>query len=945
MKNYYLLALLALLLVWSGSSGMAQIASTSDNLKPSLAADRLVRFDLSQKGDSLPIEWGLDTAWPSEENIRRGVAFMGKDNVDVVRVSFQPTRPLVNGQFQSGDFTYGGKTYQSQTYWLNERLRLVGLTGEDTRVVMNCDHPFVDPWYTPSANSVNAQNWAAMIELSVKYVQDKGRVVTSVAPFNEPDYTNTGQGNRNGFGSIAALLKANPLFKDIRISGGNTLNCDQATPWYNALKANLDEGNTHQLAGSFDNYASFFQTVRASGHHATNDELHNVMEAMVGVEYGMQTGIWWGTATLARGEFCKASDGVRLGYAEHRPNWTAASVYRGPDGKVQAFGGTSERQAATTTYKFLSKDRAVYFDGYGPQREYVMEMPGGTGYQVGQTNAERVVNITWGDDIQPVIDGKYVLVNRASHKVIEIPGGTSSNATVVKQNTYSKQNYQQWNVTPVDIRIEGDFSYFLIRSVRNGKSLDILDWSLSNGTNIIIYDDARGHNQQWYLDYAEDGWFYIRSRWSAMCLEVAGSSTESGIEIQQREKNGKANQQWRLLPIDAPVEFVAPAAPANLTATANAVSVQLDWTAVEDEDLTGYTIFRSEQAGEGYHTIARQVTGTSFVDNTVEPGKPYFYTVRAVDYSLNRSEYSNEVSATASGADALVAHFDFEETLADSTINGNHSAAYGTVAYATGKVGKKALSLNGSSNFVQLPADVAGSQEITIAAWVYWRGTVPSQRIFDFGNGEDEYMYLTPRSSDSKYRFTIKHGGEEQYLEATGSMLTRNKWKHVAITLSAEGARLYNDGLSVAESTAITISPADFKPILNYIGKGQDLNLFYGYIDDFRIYNHALTAQEVAKLAGIAPSSLDDIPVNSGVLSVWPSPADDVLRVKYQTENQENVSTLSVFDLNGQLLMSREAYQAGEEDLLDVSGLPLGMYILKLTNKNESLMKKFVIAR
>jgi hypothetical protein len=125
------------------------------------------------------------------------------------------------------------------------------------------------------------------------------------------------------------------------------------------------------------------------------------MEAMVGVEYGLQTGIWWGTAELARGEFVKASDGMRLGYAEHRPNWTAASVYRGTDGKVQAFGGTSERQAATTTYRFVSKDRDVYYDGYGPQREYTMVMPGGTGYQTGQTNAERVVNITWGDDVQP----------------------------------------------------------------------------------------------------------------------------------------------------------------------------------------------------------------------------------------------------------------------------------------------------------------------------------------------------------------------------------------------------------------------------------------------------------------------------------------------------------------------------------------------------------------
>ena len=108
----------------------------------------------------------------------------------------------------------------------------------------------------------------------------------------------------------------------------------------------------------------------------------------MGVEYGMQTGIWWGTAEYARGEFVKASDGVRLGYAEHRPNWTAASVYRHPDGKIQAFGGTSERQAVTTTYRFFSKNMDVFYDGNGPQREYTMVLPGGTGYQNGQSNAE-----------------------------------------------------------------------------------------------------------------------------------------------------------------------------------------------------------------------------------------------------------------------------------------------------------------------------------------------------------------------------------------------------------------------------------------------------------------------------------------------------------------------------------------------------------------------------
>jgi hypothetical protein len=523
--------------------------SASNNLVAQPIPDRTVSFNISGTGISKPITWGLDLAWLSEANIRRGIAFMGVDQVDVVRLSFTPTSPLVNGDLQT-----------SELATLNQRLSIVDLLGANTVVVLNDDNPTVDASFKG-----NATNWAQLIDVTTRRVQEHGREIVSIAPFNEPDNTATGQGSVTDFYNIADELRKNSRFDNIRISGGNTLNTDQALVWYNPLKDKLDEGNTHQLAGSFDNYASFYETVSANGDHATNDELHNVMEAMVGVEYGMQTGIWWGTAELARGEFVKASDGKRLGYAEHRPNWTAASVYQSPDGRVQAFGGTSERQAVTTSYRFVSKDRDVYYDGYGPQREYIMALPGGTGYQQGQTNAERVVNITWGDDIQPVINGRYMLVNRNSGNVMQVAYGSTNAGANLQQGVNTGATYQQWNVTPVDSRVGGDFSYFTFAAVHNGKVPDVLNFSLDNGTNIIVWDDVKSVNQQWYLEYIEDGWFYIRNRNSAKCLEVADASTAN---IQQWEKNGGTNQQWRFLPVGAPVEFVSPSAPGNLIATA-----------------------------------------------------------------------------------------------------------------------------------------------------------------------------------------------------------------------------------------------------------------------------------------------------------------------------------------------------------------------------------------
>jgi hypothetical protein len=905
----------------------AQTTSASNRLVAQPIPDRSISFSVTDEGVSKPITWGLDLAWINETNLRRGIAFMGADRVDIVRASFQPTLPLVDGDLQT-----------QQINDLNTRLNLIDLTGAKTKVVLNCDHPSVNTWYIG-----NAVNWAQLIDATTKRVQARGRTVVSVSPFNEPDYgwgQFSGQNGQSDFFNICSELRKNSRFDSIRISGGNTLNCDQALPWYNYLKSKLEEGNTHQLAGSFDNFANFLTTVRANGDVATGDELHNVMEPMVGAEYGMQTGIWWGTAELARGEFVKASDGKRLGYAEHRPNWTAASVYRNTEGKVQAFGGTSERQAVTTSYRFVSKDKDVFYDGYGPQREYTMVLPGGTGYQNGQTGAERVVNISWGDDIQPVINGKYILVNRLSGKVMEVSLGNTSNGGVICQRTYSGATHQQWNVTPVDSRIGGDFSYFTLKVEHTGKVPDVLNFSLDNAASIIQYDDNKNSNQQWYLEYAGDGWFYIRNRHSAKCMKVAAPYVSNGAAIQQWEKDGSVTEQWRFLPVDAPVEFVSPAAPANLTAIPNSVSVKLEWSASADADVAGYTIFRADSSGGPYNTIARDVKTTSFIDNTTTSSGQYFYTVKAVDKSLNRSGYSNEAAVTVSEYNDLITRLQFDGNTMDSSIHLNHSATYGGATFVDGKTGPKAIFLNGTDAFVQLPAHVANHREITIAAWIYFRGLTAWQRIFDFGNDQAENMYLTPKNNSGKMRFAIKKGGAEQALETTSPTLL--KWAHVAVTLSKTGARMYVNGLQVAESGAITISPIDFKPVLNYIGRSQYPDpLLNGYIDDFRIYNYALSANDIAQVAGIISSSISP-DENNNDLSIRPLPAKNIIYLKFPAINPNEKSSITIFSSEGSLVLSKEIQNINETEL-NISDLTDGVYMVRLSGNGQTYTKKLII--
>ena len=640
---------------------LASAQTGAEYLKASQKADVEIVFDLSDEGKEYKVNWGMDTAWDWDFNVNRGVNHIGKGNFATGRVSFQPLDLVTD----NGDGTYTLTARQQKK--LKKRCDMIKLTGTSA-VNLNCDHEalfrpansdgdYLDTEtkdYTGRSNyQGKPKEWYKLIKASVQYVQKQGLTVVSVSPFNEPDYvweqaTSEDQAKAD-FLAIAKLLKADDFFKDIRICGGNTLNDDKALTWWHYLKTYLDEGNTHQLAGSMDNYASFFARVKRDKKVATADELHNVGEAIVGVNYGMENGIWWGFDSKARGQFCiDSNEGVRLGYGENAKAWTCGAVYRNnTTGEVHGYLGSSERQATTSTFAFVSKDRDVYFNGDGPTRRYVYEVPGGTGYQQGQIGAERLFDITWGEDVAPgVVDGTYLIMNQLSGMLLT--GNGESRVTTAKQITTGTS--QQWKVKPG--YTTGDMSYWFIDNVTTSDKshLNVLNISLENDANVICWqgggDGDHLLEEQWYVKYAQDGYYYIISRLSNKYLYC--TSTSSGAEVRLKEgpaynARSKAAFLWRLQPIDSKVDTRSPAAPTELNFEEQESGVELSWTAPDDNDPLTYIVLRAEGTADEYNTIARGVSTTSYTDNTAEAGKRYYYKVKAVDYAGNRSKASSEV--------------------------------------------------------------------------------------------------------------------------------------------------------------------------------------------------------------------------------------------------------------------------------------------------------------
>ena len=818
-----------------------RVTSTSNHLTPTAPSGGVVPFSLYGEGVRFHPIWGLDQAWISEQNFRKGINHMGASNVGIARTCFRNTKPLVNDTDLASDPVSA----------LQRRNKIFDILSDTLALVLTCDQEAGVDGYYRNGNSANVDRWAANIAAHVKWLKEHTKHrVSGASIFNEPDYWTEEGANTSNSRDIAKKLKSDyEVMNDVSIVGGNTLNDDKAITWYNGGKDYYDWGNTHQLAGSMDNYKAFYQLLARDGKVGYNDEMHNVAEAFIGLENGMTVGIWWGFDSRARGEFCDISrHGVRLGYADHPNNWTAATVYRHDDGRVKAFMGSSERQAYTTTYQFVCSDHEVYYDGVGPTREIQLTMHGGTGYQKGQKNAERVIDVTWGDDVQPsVINGTYKIMNKATRMLVAEHGELNGNPNIAQTADNGKAT-TQWEVKPVGSSVDGDYSFYDIKSVNDGKHWDVLNFSTSSGANVISFGTGTpSTNQQWYLEYAGDGYYFIRNRESALYLTLTASNRIQGININQQARlDDPTRQLWRFLPLDASCETDAPAIPSGLSATPLAAGVLLEWTPGAEEDLDGYMVQRTEKGTNQWNTIARKVKETKYLDNGCRQGKQYEYRLKAIDKSENLSAPCEALEASPTGAPSLTAHYPFNGDLYDATIHQMDGAAYGSPTFTGTKAeGDRSLSLNGTTQFVQLPYEVASSDELTFAAWVYWRNTsVPNQRIFDFGNGGEQYAYLTP-SNGTGVAFVINDGTGEQKVEST-TKLTASRWKHVAVSIGRDATTLYVDGEPVG-SSSLTIRPADISTTLNYLGRSQQgsTSMLKANLDDVRIYNHALDAEGV----------------------------------------------------------------------------------------------------
>ncbi|MEA1864589.1 MAG: LamG-like jellyroll fold domain-containing protein [Euryarchaeota archaeon] len=204
--------------------------------------------------------------------------------------------------------------------------------------------------------------------------------------------------------------------------------------------------------------------------------------------------------------------------------------------------------------------------------------------------------------------------------------------------------------------------------------------------------------------------------------------------------------------------------------------------------------------------------------------------------------------------DGLVAEWHFDEgsgsVLADSSGNGNDGVIH-SATWVEGKYGT-ALSFDGVDDKVKLPYSVInGLTDVTSEFWI--KTTDDCAGILTGANSVRDNEYLIYWNYATETHPHIKQHIKDEIHIIPINIITDDNWHHITVVREISKVSVYVDGTfkglwTNAPTGILAIDPSGLwiGGEQDSVGGGWDANQqFNGVIDEVRIYNRALTADEI----------------------------------------------------------------------------------------------------
>jgi hypothetical protein len=389
------------------------------------------------------------------------------------------------------------------------------------------------------------------------------------------------------------------------------------------------------------------------------------------------------------------------------------------------------------------------------------------------------------------------------------------------------------------------------------------------GVATVLFEWENQPNTEYYrLEISEqfnfNSYTYLKSSIAGTSFKVSGLNSNKTYYWRIRTSNpagiGERSEIWSFNTVDKDIDLFPPIL-LNPRKGDNYSNNEISFAWNEVENATAYHLQVSESAD--FSTISYQnqnITTTNFSLNSLAKDKAYFWRLRASANSIF-SSWSEEWGFSIGSNDlllnsGLIGYWPMEEgggsKMMDASGNNNHATIQNTsnVFWVNGKAGK-AISLNGNTGrygVIQHNPILNIANAITLSAWVkpkeLQRGNIFYKSA---GNGFELWLdidgYIEFRLNRSNNGTTYKMKSNYNYNNSLG------KWIHVAATFDGNTSKIFINGKEnvVKKYSPFSIGTTSGNLFIGSMGTTQRWN---GELDELRLYDRALTSNEILLLSG-----------------------------------------------------------------------------------------------
>jgi len=216
---------------------------------------------------------------------------------------------------------------------------------------------------------------------------------------------------------------------------------------------------------------------------------------------------------------------------------------------------------------------------------------------------------------------------------------------------------------------------------------------------------------------------------------------------------------------------------------------------------------------------------------------------------------ATEIFTLPDVTNGLMARWNFDSNATDTFSAGtiaDNGTLVGSPTFVTGNpVGSAALNLNGTGQYMTVPtsADVNLTTACTLAAWVKIASTTDNsyRMIFSKKSAYTDNTGYELFYHPVLHQLLLRSGGPSTTYSVTLPLTLDTNWHHLAVTINGSVATFYLDGTAQIGATGTVGNPLTGTQALA-IGRRSGTTADYpwnGQLDDVRIYNRALSTQEI----------------------------------------------------------------------------------------------------